>query len=107
MSTQKDHIEKLGGDMGKLKELVKAMAVESQKLVLDSQEKETPTEYEDFDEALLHVIHKGTLHEYQTEFEQLANCVDGWPQKALIGTFLGRLRVYIVATVKMFKPRTL
>jgi hypothetical protein len=48
-----------------------------------------PTEYEDYDKALSRVKQKGTLREYQQEFEKLANPVVGWPQKALIGTFLG------------------
>jgi hypothetical protein len=33
--------------------------------------------------------------------------VEGWPQKALVGTFLGRLRADIANSVKMFKPWTL
>ncbi|KAJ0046470.1 hypothetical protein Pint_04288 [Pistacia integerrima] len=42
-----------------------------------------PTDYEDFDEALSHIEQKGTVWEYQWEFERLANRVEGWPQKAL------------------------
>ncbi|TXG63603.1 hypothetical protein EZV62_010597 [Acer yangbiense] len=38
-----------------------------------------PTEYEDFDEALSHVVQKATLREYQTEFERLPNRVKSWP----------------------------
>jgi len=48
-----------------------------------------PTEYDDYDEALSRVKQKGTLRENQQEFEKLANRVVGWPQKALIRTFLG------------------
>jgi hypothetical protein len=66
-----------------------------------------PTEYEDYDEALSHVKQKGSLQEYQKEFEKLANRVVGWPQKALIGTFLGGLKADILADVRKFKPRTL
>ncbi|KAF8405746.1 hypothetical protein HHK36_007823 [Tetracentron sinense] len=66
-----------------------------------------PTEYEDFDEALSHIMQKGTLRDYQKDFERLANRVEGWPQKALIGTFLGGLREDIATPVKMFKPQTL
>jgi len=66
-----------------------------------------PTEYEDYDEALSHVKQKGSLREYQKEFEKLANRVVGWPQKALIGTFLGGLKADISANVQKFKLRTL
>lgn len=66
-----------------------------------------PTEYEDYDEALSRVKQKGTLREYQKEFKKLANCVVGWPQKALIGTFLGGLKADISTDVRKFKPRTL
>jgi len=51
-----------------------------------------PTEVEDYDEALSRIQEEGTLREYQQEFEHLANRMDGWPQKALVGTFLGGLR---------------
>jgi len=47
------------------------------------------------------------LWEYQQEFERLANRVDGWPQKALVGTFLGGLKNNVVSAVWMFKPKTL
>jgi hypothetical protein len=40
-----------------------------------------PTEYEDYDEALSRVKQKGSLREYQKEFEKLANRVVGWPQR--------------------------
>jgi hypothetical protein len=33
--------------------------------------------------------------------------VDGKPQKALVGTFLGGLKKEIVSTIRMFKPKTL
>jgi hypothetical protein len=48
-----------------------------------------PTEIEDYDEALTKIQQVGTLREYQQEFERLANRVDGWRQKALVGAFLG------------------
>jgi hypothetical protein len=66
-----------------------------------------PTDYEDFDEALSRIVQKGIVREYQKDFERVANRVDGWPQKALIGTFLGGLRAEISNPVKMFKPRSL
>jgi hypothetical protein len=37
----------------------------------------------------------------------LANEVSGWPQKALIGIFIGGLNDEIIAEVCMFKPQTL
>jgi hypothetical protein len=66
-----------------------------------------PTNYEDFDEVLSHIEQKGTMREYQREFKCLANRVEDWPQKALVGTFLGGLWADIANLVKMFKPRTL
>jgi hypothetical protein len=66
-----------------------------------------PIDYEDFDEALSHIEQKGTVREYQREFERLANQVEGWPHKALVGTFLGGLWADIANPVKMFKPQTL
>jgi hypothetical protein len=66
-----------------------------------------PTEYDDYDEALSRVKQKGTLRENQQEFEKLANRVVGWPQKALIRTFLGGLKANISNDVRKFKPRTL
>lgn len=65
------------------------------------------TDYEDSDEALFRTQQNGTLREYQKELERLANRVTGWPQKALIRTFLRGLKDDIVAEVRMFKPCTL
>jgi hypothetical protein len=50
---------------------------------------------------------RGTLRDYLKEFERLANQVVGWPQKALIGNFLGGLRADISTDVRKFKPWTL
>ena len=66
-----------------------------------------PTEADDFDEALSRICQHGTLKEYQREFERLANRVDGWPQKALVGTFMGGLKEDIASETRMFKPKTL
>ena len=66
-----------------------------------------PTEGEDFDEALSHIRQVGTLRDYQQEFEWLGNCVRGWTQKALVGTFMGGLRLEIADGIRMFEPRTL
>lgn len=48
-----------------------------------------------------------TLHDYQRDLKCLANQVGGWPQRTMIGTFLGGLKEEIAAEVKMFKPRML
>jgi hypothetical protein len=66
-----------------------------------------PTECEDFDEALSRVRQVGSLRDYQKEFERLGNRVHGWTQKALVGTFMGGLKVEISDAIRMFKPRTL
>jgi hypothetical protein len=66
-----------------------------------------PTEVEDYDEALTKIQQMGTLREYQQEFERLANRVEGWRQKALVGAFLGGLKQDIVSAIRMFKPKTL
>jgi hypothetical protein len=66
-----------------------------------------PTEVEDYDEALTKIKQTGTLREYQQEFERLANRVEGWRQKALVGAFLGGLKSGIVSAVRMFKSKTL
>lgn len=41
-----------------------------------------PTDYEDFDEALLKVRQSDSLSDYQKEFQRLGNRVQGW-SKAL------------------------
>ncbi|KAH9734992.1 hypothetical protein KPL71_017589 [Citrus sinensis] len=66
-----------------------------------------PMDCEDFDEALSRVKQTGTLREYQKEFEKLGNRVQGWTQKALVGTFMGGLKSEISEEIRMFRPRTL
>lgn len=66
-----------------------------------------PTECKDFDEALSKVKQEGSLREYQKEFERLGNRVHGWPQKALVGTFMGGLKPEIADGIRMFKPKSL
>ena len=66
-----------------------------------------PIECKDFDEALSRVRQVGSLRDYQKEFERLGNRVHGWTQKALVGTFMGGLKVEISDAIRMFKPRTL
>ncbi|KAL5565238.1 hypothetical protein UlMin_028402 [Ulmus minor] len=66
-----------------------------------------PPECEDFDEALSRVRQVGSLRDYQREFERLGNRVQGWTQKALVGTFMGGLKSEIADGIRMFKPKTL
>ena len=47
------------------------------------------------------------MREYQKEFECLGNRVHGWPQKALVGTFMGGLKPEIADGIRMFKPKSL
>jgi hypothetical protein len=63
-----------------------------------------PSECEDFDETLSRVKQQGNFHDYQREFEKLGNRVQGWTQKALVGTFMGGLKTEIEDGIKMFKP---
>lgn len=66
-----------------------------------------PTECEDFDEVLSRVKQTGSLRDYQKEFERLGNRVQGWTQKALVGTFMGGLKPEIAKGIRMFKPKSL
>ncbi|KAK6940972.1 Retrotransposon gag domain [Dillenia turbinata] len=54
------------------------------------------TNCEDFDEALSKIKQIGSLRDYEKEFERLGNWVQGWTQKALVGTFMGGLNTEIV-----------
>ncbi|RVW63197.1 Retrovirus-related Pol polyprotein from transposon 17.6 [Vitis vinifera] len=66
-----------------------------------------PSGCEDFDEALSRIKQLGTLRDYQREFEKLGNRVQGWTQKALVGTFMGGLKAEIADAIRMFKPQSL
>ena len=66
-----------------------------------------PMDCEDFDESLSKIRHTKSLREYQKEFERLGNKVQGWTQKALVGTFMGELKTDIVDGIQMFKLKTL
>ena len=66
-----------------------------------------PTECEDFDEALSKIKQAGTFRDYQREFERLVNKVQGWTQKALVGTFMGGLHPAIADGIRMFRPKSL
>lgn len=62
-----------------------------------------PTEYIDYEEALTKIKQTGSLLDYQREFEKLSTYVHGWPEKTLIGFFVGGLKPELVAEVKLQK----
>lgn len=64
------------------------------------------SEYTDYDEALAHIKQMGNLRDYQKEFECLANRVQDWPEKALVGAFMGGLKPELAAEVRMHRPST-
>ena len=66
-----------------------------------------PSDYEDFDEALTKVRQIGTVREYQMLFERLAARVQDWPQRAMVGSYIGGLKEEIRSEVKLFGPTTL
>ncbi|KAH9718390.1 hypothetical protein KPL71_022207 [Citrus sinensis] len=66
-----------------------------------------PTDCKDFDEARSRIKQTSTLRDYQKEFESLGNRVQGWTQKALVGTFMGGLKLEISEEIRLFRPRTL
>ncbi|KAL9438182.1 hypothetical protein AB3S75_023948 [Citrus x aurantiifolia] len=66
-----------------------------------------PTDCEDFDEALSKVEQVGSVPDYQKEFERLGNRVQGWTQKALVGTFMGGHKPELAEDIRMFKPKLL
>lgn len=51
-----------------------------------------PSEYTDYDEALAHIKKSGSLGDYQKKFEKLAKRVEDWPEKGLVGAFMGGLK---------------
>ena len=55
----------------------------------------------------LEYVKVGHLREYRREFERLVNRVNGWPQKALVGAFMGGLKDDIASEIRMFKPKAL
>lgn len=50
---------------------------------------------------------KGSLLEFQREFERLQNKVEGWTEKALVGAFMGGLHKSISSGIRIFKHKTL
>ncbi|CAA0830167.1 Unknown protein, partial [Striga hermonthica] len=63
--------------------------------------------YYDYDEALSKIKQAGSLWDYQREFERIASRVRNWPESALVGAFVGGLKVELVAEVRMDRPRSM
>ena len=49
----------------------------------------------------------GSLCDYHKGFKQLSNRVQGWPQRALVGAFMGGLKPEIANDIRMSKPKLL
>ncbi|XP_038715137.1 uncharacterized protein LOC120008853 [Tripterygium wilfordii] len=65
-----------------------------------------PTGHVDHDEALSRIKQTHDLQEYLKEFERCSTLVHGWPEKALLGTFIGGLKPELAKEVKICRPRT-
>ena len=55
-----------------------------------------------FDEALAKLCQTGTVHEYQTQFEQLVARVHNWMERALVEIYIGGLKEEIRSEIKLF-----
>ncbi|CAA2998907.1 uncharacterized protein LOC112097307, partial [Olea europaea subsp. europaea] len=66
-----------------------------------------PIDGDDFDETLSNILQLGSLLQYQQEFEKRGNHVQSSTQKALVGTFMGGLKLEIAKGIQMLKPRIL
>ncbi|CAA0816383.1 Unknown protein, partial [Striga hermonthica] len=64
------------------------------------------SEYFDYDEALTRIRQTGSLRDYQKEFERIASRVRDWPEKALVGAFVGGLKAELAAEVRLDRPRS-
>lgn len=47
------------------------------------------------------------VREYQAQFERIASRVQEWPEKALMGSYIGGLKEEIQSEVKLFHRTTL
>lgn len=65
-----------------------------------------PSEYNDYDEALAHIRQTGSLREYQRKFERLASRVQNWPERALVGLFVGGLKSELAVEVRVHRTQT-
>ncbi|KAK8916726.1 hypothetical protein KSP39_PZI022713 [Platanthera zijinensis] len=65
-----------------------------------------PLEYENFEALLQKLRQKGSVMEYRTEFEKLANRVQ-WPERTLYSCFISGLKEHIRDEVQALMPRSL
>ncbi|CAL1362653.1 unnamed protein product [Linum trigynum] len=65
-----------------------------------------PTESALSHEALAKIKQTGSLGDYLLDFEKLGNRCYGWTEEALIGSFIGGLKVEISDAIRMFRPTT-
>ncbi|XP_077251400.1 uncharacterized protein LOC143890563 [Tasmannia lanceolata] len=66
-----------------------------------------PTDFHEFDSTLNKLQQTASVREYQKQFERLSNMVEGWTEKALVGTFVGGLKDELAGEVQVFCPKTL
>ena len=66
-----------------------------------------PSAFDDFIGSLTKLRQTGTVREYQTEFEKLANHIEGLPDAFYLSCFISGLKDAIRSEVKMFFPRTM
>lgn len=64
-----------------------------------------PSEYTDYDKALIHTKQTGSLHDYQKEFERISSRVKDWPESALMGAFMGGLKPELSLEVRVHRPK--
>ncbi|CAA0811545.1 Unknown protein, partial [Striga hermonthica] len=65
------------------------------------------SDYHNYDEALTRIRPTGNLRDYLKEFERLACRVQGWPETALVGAFIGGLKYDLAAEVRLERPETM
>ncbi|CAA0806270.1 Unknown protein, partial [Striga hermonthica] len=65
------------------------------------------SDYHNYDEALSRVRQTGSLRDYLKEFGRLACRVRGWPETALVGTFIGGLKFDLAAEVRLELPESM
>ncbi|CAA0810863.1 Unknown protein, partial [Striga hermonthica] len=65
------------------------------------------SDYHNYHEALSRIRQTGSLRDYLKEFERLACRVQGWPETALVGTFIGGLKYDLAAEVRLERPESM
>lgn len=66
-----------------------------------------PSQYEDPTALLPKFQQTNLVEEYQTQFEELANCTKGLNDSFMVSCFVGGLKEEICPSVQMLKPATL